>query len=99
MRGRDDQDRSSRPTSPSDRYRFTTGERTAEARPSPPQHALRAFPLQDASQQQTTRVNGQPGTSMGHEDLRVSCDLRQAAPTAEVFLRQRPVTNVLAEYN
>jgi hypothetical protein len=49
---------------------------------------------------QLAAVDGQPGITVGHENLRADVGLRQATPHSEVLLRSSPiaVTNVLAGY-
>ena len=49
---------------------------------------------------QSTTVNGQSGTTVGHENLRVGVGLRQATSHPEVLARSArlAVTNVLAGY-
>lgn len=50
---------------------------------------------------QSPTMNGQPGTTVGHENLRVGVGLRQATSHSEVLVRSTRLaaTNVLAGYN
>jgi hypothetical protein len=50
---------------------------------------------------QSPTMNGQPGITVGHENLRVGVGLRQATSHSEVLVgsTRLAATNVLAGYN
>jgi hypothetical protein len=53
-----------------------------------------------AGDDQAATMNGQPGVSVGHENLRVGVGLRQSTSHSEVLVRSTKLaaTNVLAGY-